>query len=505
MTTNFILAPILTHLFTAIILLFFWQKVKAQRIISIIGNVVAFIQCIRLFEMTLENDFLILQAGNWQAPFGITFVSDTLSAIMVLLTAIVSLAVGIYSTASLNESRIRFGYFFTYHFLIMGLLGSFLTGDIFNLYVWFEVVIISSFVMLTVGGKKMQMEGAIKYVTMNMLASTIFLTAIGILYGITGSLNIADLAIKVGEVENKGLVTVTSLLFFIGFGIKASVFPLYFWLPSAYHTPPSAIAAVFGGLLTKMGVYAMFRVFTIIFQPDHFTLVLFSVIAVLTMLTGALGTINKRSIRRMLSYLIVCHIGYLIAGLSLFTELAFVAVIFYLIHDVIVKSNVFMITGVIFKIRETVDMSRLGGLLKDYPKFSLVVAVVLFSLVGIPPLSGFWPKIYLFQEAFKAENFPLLIMLILSSFVTLFVIARLWSEVFWKDSPKPITEEMDHFAEFSLPGKIALITPIVGLALVSLFIGLNASSVFKVAEKAAYEMKNPSVYIDAVLNNQDNE
>jgi len=502
MTSNFILVPILTHLFTAIVLLFFWQRVKAQKIISIIGNSIAFIQCVRLFEKTLDNGHLVLQAGNWQAPFGITFISDTLSVIMVLLTAIVSLAVGIYSTASLNESRIKFGYFFTYHFLIMGLLGSFLTGDIFNLYVWFEVVIISSFVLLTVGGKKMQMEGAVKYVTMNMLASVIFLTAIGILYGITGSLNIADLALQVAEIENKGLVTVTSLLFFIGFGIKASVFPLYFWLPSSYHTPPSAIAAIFGGLLTKMGVYAMFRVFTIIFQPDHFTLVLFSVIAVLTMLTGALGTINKRSIRRVLSYLIVCHIGYLIAGLGLYTELAFVAVVFYLIHDVIVKSNVFMISGVIFKIRETVDMSRLGGLMKDYPKFSLVVAIVLFSLVGIPPLSGFWPKISLFQESFKTENFALLIMLIISSFVTLFVIARMWSEVFWKDSPKPLTEEMDQFASFPLSGKIALISPIVGLAMVSLFIGLNANSVFKLSEKAAHEMKNPSIYINAVLNNQ---
>src|SRR5690554_913368 len=277
MTTNFILAPILTHLFTAIVLLFFWQKVKAQKIISIIGNVVAFIQCVRLFEMTLENDFLILQAGNWQAPFGITFISDTLSAIMVLLTALVSLAVGIYSTASLNESRIRFGYFFTYHFLIMGLLGSFLTGDIFNLYVWFEVVIISSFVMLTLGGKKMQMEGAIKYVTMNMLASIIFLTAIGILYGITGTLNMADLALKIADIEHKGLVSVTALLFFVGFGIKSAVFPLYFWLPSSYHTPPSAIAAIFGGLLTKMGVYAMIRVFTLIFIPDDFTRKVFKI------------------------------------------------------------------------------------------------------------------------------------------------------------------------------------------------------------------------------------
>src|SRR5690606_36623036 len=479
MTTNFILAPVLMHLFTAILLLFFWQKVFVQKIISIVGNSIAFILCLRLFEMTLTNGYLTLQLGGWQAPFGITFMADTLSAIMVLLTALVSLAVGIYSTSSLNVSRIKFGYFFIFHFLVMGLLGAFLTGDIFNLYVWFEVVIISSFILLTVGGKKMQREGAIKYVTMNMLASVIFLTAIGILYGITGTLNIADLAGKVAQVENKGLVTVTSLLFFVGFGIKSAVFPLYFWLPSAYHTPPSAIAAIFGELLTKMGIYAMLRVFTVVFQPDHFTLTLFSVIAILTLITGALGTISKRSMRRILSYLIVCHIGYLIAGLGLNTELAFVAVIFYLIHDVSVKSNFFMIPGIILKLRETVDITRLGSLLKDYPKFSFMVALVLFSLIGIPPLSGFWPKVLLFQETFKQENYVLLAALIVASFVTLFVVIRIWSEAFWKESPKPITEEIDHFRPFSLSGKIALIAPVIGLTAVSLFIGLNANNVFK--------------------------
>ncbi len=499
MTTNFILAPIIVHLITAIILLCFWQKILAQKIISIIGNSVAFILCLRLFELTLNNGTLVLQTGNWKAPFGITFISDTLSAIMVLLTGFVSLAVGIYSTSALNRSRIKYGYFFTFHLLIMGLLGAFLTGDIFNLYVWFEVVIISSFILLTVGGKKMQMEGAIKYVTMNILASSIFLTAIGILYGITGSLNIADIAVKIQSIENTGLVTVTSLLFFVGFGIKSAVFPLYFWLPSSYHTTPSAIAAIFGGLLTKMGVYALIRVFTIIFTPDNFVTILFIVIAVLTMITGALGTINKKNIRRVLSYLIVCHIGYLIAGIGLYTELAFVGIIFYLIHDVIVKSNMFMITGVIVKIRESVDMTRLGGLLKDYPKFSFMVALVFLSLAGIPPLSGFWPKILLLKESFTQEHFILLIALIVASFVTLFVIIRMWIEIFWKESPKPLTEEMDHFAPLNISEKFALIAPIIFLTCTSLFIGFNANAVFEVSQKAAYELKHKEIYINAVL------
>ncbi|SRR5690554_618125 len=500
MSTNFILAPILTHMITAVILLLFWQRTRVQRIISVIGNSIAFIMCVRLFYATQEHGFLILNAGNWAAPFGITFVSDSFSSVMVILTALVSLAVGIYSTAALNPSRIKYGYFFLFHFLIMGLLGAFLTGDIFNLYVWFEIVIISSFVLLTIGGKKMQMEGAIKYVTLNILASTIFLTAIGILYGITGTLNMADLSLKISAIENRGLVSVTGLLFFAGFGIKSAIFPLYFWLPSAYHTPPSAIAALFGGLLTKMGVYAMIRVFTLIFRPDDFTLTVFVVIAIMTLITGALGTINKRSVRRMLSYLIVCHIGYMIAGIGIYTELAFVGVIFYMIHDVIVKSNLLMITGIIQKIRETIDMHRLGGLYKDYPKLSLIIAIAMFSLVGIPPLSGFWPKIMLFGESLKAEQYVLFGAIILASFVTLFVIARMWSEVFWKESPKPLTEEIDHFAEVPFAQKVALVAPIAFLSLCSLYIGLNAEGVFEVAQKTAYELMHPNLYIKAVLN-----
>ena len=499
MITNFILAPVLLHMLTAIVLLFFWRNIAAQKVISVIGNFIAFLLCLRLFSATQEYGYLIVQVGNWEAPFGIIFVSDALSSIMVVLTAIISLAVGIFSTVAINPSRIKYGYFVIFHFLVMGLLGSFLTGDIFNLYVWFEVVIISSFVLLTLGGKRLQMEGAIKYVTMNMLASIIFLTAIGILYGITGTLNMADLAVKINNV-NQGLVSVTALLFFVGFGIKSAIFPLYFWLPSSYHTPPSAIAAIFGGLLTKMGIYAMLRTFTLIFQPDEFMQNVFIVVAVLTMITGALGAVNKRSIRRLISYLIVCHIGYLIAGIGLYTEIAIVGIIFYLMHDVIVKSNLLMITGIIQKIRETIDMTRLGGLYKDYPKLSLVIVIAMFSLIGIPPLSGFWPKIQFFGESLHSQHYVLLGAFIFASFVTLYALARMWSEVFWKESPKPLTEEIDRFAQLTIYEKTALVAPVTALSLVSLCLGLNAGYFYDLAQGTAVELMNPTLYIDAVLN-----
>src|SRR5690554_6775887 len=500
MFTTFRLAPIFMHLLTAILLLFTLKYIRLQKIISVVGNFLAFLLCIRLFYATDKYNYLIVQVGDWQAPFGIIFVSDTLSSIMTLLTAIVSLTVGIYSTAAINTSRIRFGYFMNFHFLVMGLLGVFLTGDIFNLYVWFEIVIISSFVLLTLGGKKMQMEGAVKYMALNILASTIFLTAIGILYGLTGTLNIADMALKIKSIENQDLVQVTGLLLFVAFRIKSAVFPLYFWLPSSYHTTPSTIGAVFGGLLTKMGIYALLRVFTVLFQPDTFALNLFIIVAICTMITGALGMMNKNNLRKIFSYLIVCHIGYFIAGIGLYTEIAFSAIIFYIIHDIVIKSNIFMMGGIIYKIRGSYDLRRLGGLYDDYKKLSLLMAVILFSMIGIPPLSGFWPKIYLFLESLQQDQFVLLLVIIFASFITLIMMAKIWSKAFWKELPKPDAEEIDNFKPLSPTKKIALVLPVIILASVSLYIGFNAAGIFEVSDRIAYEMMHPSLYIDAVLN-----
>lgn len=501
MTNNTILLPVLTHMVTAILCIFFNKRIAVQKVISTAGNIIAFLLSWRMMHIIWDSGIQSMQAGGWKAPFGITFVADTLTGIMLLLTAISGTAVGIFSTAGISKPRMQFGYFTIFHFLLMGLNGAFLAGDIFNLYVWFEIVIISSFVLMTLGGKKPQMEGAIKYVAMNLLASALFLTAIGILYGLTGSLNMADLSRRIAQVENRGLVNVIALLFFVGFGIKSAVFPLYFWLPSSYHTPPSAIAAIFGGLLTKLGIYALLRVFTLIFIPDPFNAGVFIVIAIATMLTGALGAINKYSIRRMFSYLIVCHIGYLIAGIGLYTEIALTGAVFYLIHDIIVKTNVFLVSGIIYKIRGSTDMRRLGGLYKDYPMISFLIAIVLFSLVGIPPLSGFWPKINLIQACLENRSYLLLATILIASFITLYVIAKMWTEVIWKEYPKPPSGKENDYDALPLSQKAALLTPIALLAAVSLYIGLNAQKIYSIAERIAFEMKHPAGYLNAVLGN----
>lgn len=501
MIANTVVFPVIIQLFTAILLLFFWRKTVSQRIISIAGSVVALAVAFALFGRVWHEGILTMQAAGWEAPFGISFVADVFSCSLVLLTAFSGLAVSVFSATGVAHSRMLHGYFPILHFLLMGLNGAFLTGDIFNLYVWFEVIIIASFVLMTLGGRKAQIEGSVKYMAMNILASAFFLTGIGMLYGITGTLNMADLSLKIGALENRKLVDFTAIFFIIGFGIKSAVFPLYFWLPSSYHTPPSAVAAVFGGLLTKVGIYALFRVFTLIFIPDTFLSTLLVVLAIFTILTGTFGAVIKNNIRRLFSYLIVCHIGFMVGGLGMYSEIALTGALFYLFHDIMVKTNIFLIAGLIRKLRGTMNMDKLGGLYADYPLLSLVIALVLFSLVGIPPLSGFWPKVYLFEAGFMDNQYVLLAAIIIGSFATLFVIARMWAKVFWKPRPPDTGDDtiVDEFSALSIGRKWLLVAPIVLLAVISLYIGLGAEHITAVAQHIAREMKDPTPYIEAVL------
>jgi multicomponent Na+:H+ antiporter subunit D len=501
MSGNMIILPVLFQLSMAVILIFFWNRIQVQKYLSLAGSIIALGIAVLLFSDVWKGDILTMQAAGWKAPFGISFVADIFATTMVLLTSIAGLAVSIFSTITISKQRMQFGYFPIFHFLLMGLMGAFLTGDIFNLYVWFEIIIIASFVMMTLGGEKAQLEGSINYVTMNLLASVIFLTAIGVLYGLAGTLNMADLSVQVANIENRGLVNVTAILFLIGFGIKSAVFPLYFWLPASYHTPPSAVAAIFGGLLTKVGVYALLRVFCLIFVPDIFMLNLILVIAVMTMLTGAFGAVIQNNIRKLFSYLIICHIGFMIAGLGMFNEIAIAGAIFYLIHDIIAKTNVFMISGLIFKIKGSYNLDELGGLYKSYPTLSLVIAIAFFSLVGIPPLSGFWPKIYLIESGLSQANYWIIGALILASFITLFVVARVWTEAFWKPSKgrHELVDQFIYYNELKTEKRMLLVFPMLMLTAISLYIGLGAENIIVLSKRIAFELMHSEVYIEAVF------
>ena len=495
MNNNLIILPVLFQFSLAILLLFFWRKIPAQKIISIAGSLVAVVIAFILFSQVYDNGILTMQAGNWKPPFGITFVADVFSATMILLASLASLAVTVFSTVTIKKARMRFGYFPSFHFLIMGLNGAF-----FNLYVWFEVIIISSFVFITLGGKKVQIEGAVKYFTLNFLASMIFLTAIAVLYGLAGSLNMADLSGKIKTIGNQGLVQVTAILFLVGFGIKSAIFPLYFWLPDSYHTPQAAISSIFAGLLTKVGIYALLRVFSLIFIPDDFMKSLIVILAGLTLISGGLGAVVQTNMRKMFSYLIVCHIGYMIGGLGMFTVAALSGAIFYLIHDIIVKTNLFLIGGVVYKITGEVNTKKMGGIYEQYPALSLLMAIPLFSLVGVPPLSGFWPKINLMRESFTTSNYFLMGAIVFGSFITLFVITRFWSEAFWKKITAPVMKpHIRYYQQMSGREKFLLIGPVLFLGFISLYIGMGAENIIRLSQHIATELVDTSAYVNAVL------
>jgi multicomponent Na+:H+ antiporter subunit D len=487
--------PILLPLLTAVVCLLVRRWPAAERAASLAGSLGLLAGTAALLLRVSRDGIAATQAGAWPAPFAINLVADLLAAIMVLLTALTGTATLAYAMGTVDRARESFSFHPLFHVLLMGVCGAFLTGDLFNLYVWFEVLLMSSFVLLALGGERPQLEGAVKYVTLNLLSSAVFLAAVGALYGVAGTLNMAQLSLAVTRGDLGGLGTTLATLLLVAFGIKAAVFPLFFWLPASYHTPPVAVSALFAGLLTKVGVYALVRAFTLVFtgEPD-FTHGLILVVAALTMATGVLGAVAQTDTRRLLSFHIVSQIGYMILGLGLFTPLALAGTVFYLVHHIVVKTNLFLVAGAVRHLRGSFDLRRLGGVWRTNPGLGLLFLVPALSLAGIPPLSGFWGKLVLVKAGLDAEQWVVTAVALGVSLLTLFSMTKIWNEAFWKDAP-----EDEH--EPAPPARVPalLLAPIVGLAAVTVAVGLLAGPVFDLASRAAAQLADPSAYVAAVL------
>jgi len=496
-----VVLPVLLPLLTGAIALVAYNSNVYQRYIGVGGTIIQLIAAVWLFIEVWQGNILVAQMGNWAAPFGITLVADLLGAVMVLITAVMGLSVSVYSLGDIDEDREAFGYYPLFHILLMGVNGTFLTGDLFNMYVWFEVMLISSFVLLSIGNGKEQLEGAVKYVIINLFSSALFLAAIGILYGMTGTLNMADLAVKVGEIENTGLVTAVSILFMISFGIKAAVFPLFFWLPASYHTPPVAISAIFAGLLTKVGVYVMIRMFTLIFVGDvGYTHTILLWVAGLTMVTGVLGAAAQMEVRKILSFHIISQIGYMIMGLALYTPLALVGSVFYIVHHIIVKTNLFLVAGVANRLIGSYDLYKMGGLYRYYPWLGILFLIPAFSLAGFPPLSGFWAKFTLLYAAIEIESWVILAVALIVGMLTLFSMTKIWANAFWAPLPDGHSANTsDYRKRISGLHLFYLVAPIVLLAILTMNIGLNPQPFYEFSLRAAEQLLSRTEYIEAVL------
>jgi multicomponent Na+:H+ antiporter subunit D len=382
--------------------------------------------------------------------------------------------------------------------------GAFLTGDIFNLYVWFEVMVIASFGLIALGGADRQVDGSVKYVVLNLIATTVLLIAIGLLYGITGTLNMADLARVVPEHPDQGLLMAVAATFLLAFGMKAAVFPLYFWLPASYHTPTAAVSAVFAALLTKVGVYALIRVFTLIFtEGQAYTNGAILVVGAVTMLVGVLGAIAQSDLRRVLSFNLVSGIGFILVGIGLGTALGLAGALYYTVHHIVVMSALFMGAGVVQRLGGADGLDRLHGFYTREPWIAVLFFLAAMSLAGVPPLSGFWPKVIVVKASLASDAYIIAAAALITGFLTLYSMAKVWALAFWRAEPVPAS--VSAAAAPIDPPDLArhrrrlLVAPTAVLAVASLGIGLWAQPLVTFAERTAAGLLQPDAYVTTVL------
>lgn len=492
--------PIGIPLVTFALTLLLQSRPAAQRAASLGGSIALLVSALALVVTVFDGTILATTFGGWAAPFGIVFVGDLLSAAMVLITGVMAVAVSVYGLAGGTHERERALFHPLYHGLLLGVTGAFLTGDLFNLYVWFEIMLVSSFGLLAIDGTKQQLDGAIKYVVLNLVATTVLLMSIGFLYGLTGTLNMADLAAKVPSVENQGLVTVVAVLFLISFGSKAAVFPLFFWLPASYHTAIAPVMAIFAALLTKVGVYAALRIFTLIFTTDvDFLGPAIAWIAATTMVVGVLGAASHYDVRRILSFHIISQIGYMFIGLAVATRLAMAGSILYVIHHIVVKANLFLIAGAVRRAGGSYDLLRTGGLVRSAPLLAMLFAVPALSLAGLPPMSGFWAKLVVIRSSLEAGEVALAVVALVVGLLTLYSMVKIWNETFWKSPPDASRSEQSAARwRGSSTERRLMLAPIAVLAGITLLIGLWTEPFVDYSLRAADQLLDARNYIDAV-------
>lgn len=430
--------PVLLPLLSAGLALVVGPRPRLQQLISLVTMITVLIAGITL-AISANTAPVVLDVGSWSAPIGITLVADRLSALMLVISQIVTLAVLVYSLAqNLTDTDPDVPvaiYHPTYLILIAGVSNAFLTGDLFNLYVGFEILLAASFVLITLGGTRGRTRAGTVYVIVSLVSSLIFLIGIALTYAAAGTVNMAQLSTRLREIDPSVALTI-QLVLLVAFGIKAAVFPLAAWLPDSYPTAPAPVTAVFAGLLTKVGIYALIRLQILLF-PGQGMESLLTVVGIATMIIGILGAVAQDDIRRLLSFTLVSHIGFMIWGLALVNKQGVAAAIFYAAHHILVQTTLFLLVGLVERHMGSTSLRTLGGLVKSYPLLSGMFFVAALNLIGIPPFTGFIGKLGLAQAAVQQgqwQGYALLAAGMITSFLTLYVMVKVWNFAFWQPS-----------------------------------------------------------------------
>jgi multicomponent Na+:H+ antiporter subunit D len=468
----------------------------AQRVVGMAVLTTLVVVSIVLLVEVDTNGSLIAHAGGWPTPMGIVLVADRFAALLLVVAEVTLLAVLIYAIGEPGAERNHVGFQSAYLVLAAGVAASFLTGDLFNLFVAFEMMLTASYVLLTLGGRREQVRSGMTYIVISLIASTLFVTALALLYSATGTVNLADLAGRIGDLP-PGVRSGLAVLLLVVFGIKAAIFPLFFWLPDSYPTAPSPITAVFAGLLTKVGVYAIIRTQLLLFPPDTRPASLLLFLAAATMLIGVIGAIAEDDIRRILSFTIVSQIGYMVMGLGFFTLAGVAAVIYSIVHHIVVKTALFLVGGLIDHASGSSRLSRIGGMVRTTPFLATLFLLSALSLVGIPPLSGFISKFALVDAGIADRQFIVVAVSLLVSLLTLFSMTRIWMGAFW--SPPEDGTPAPAIRTSRGGGPALMVAPTAALVACSLAVAAAAGPIYSLSERTARDLLDRDAYVMRVL------
>ncbi|MFG3555571.1 Na+/H+ antiporter subunit D [Micromonospora sp. NPDC047557] len=489
--------PVVVPLLGAALTLLLATRPRVQRAVSVLCLTVTFTVAVVLLVQAYRHGPVVLAIGGWPPPVGIVLVADQLAALMLVVSSAVTLCVLLYSIgqgrSETSESAPVVIFHPTYLVLTAGVTNAFLAGDLFNLFVGFEILLAASFVLITLGGTETRIRTGSTYVVVSILSSMIFLAAVGLVYAATGTLNLAQLAQRLDDLPDNVRLTL-QLMLLLAFAIKAAVFPLSAWLPDSYPTAPAPVTAVFAGLLTKVGVYAIIRTETLLFpggQVDG----LLMVVAGLTMLVGILGAVAQSDMKRLFSFTLVSHIGYMIFGVALSTAAGLAGAIFYVVHHITIQTTLFLVAGLVEERAGSTDLRRLGGLARMAPLLGVLFFVPAMNLAGVPPFSGFLGKLGLLQAGVAAGGaLPATLVAAgtLTSLLTLYVASRVWNIAFWR-APRTVSSE----PTVRLPS--VMVGATAALVALGLTLTVLAGPLFDVTADAATDLLLRTPYVRAVL------
>ncbi|MHC5068136.1 MAG: proton-conducting transporter transmembrane domain-containing protein [Planctomycetota bacterium] len=478
-------SPLLCVLAGAILTLACRHRPRLQATIGLSTTISATACGCALAMVCAEQGLVISAIGGWAAPFGIVLVADLAAAALVCVCALVASAVLACRQAGLGSSHTGsslatapWAFQPLAQLLLLGVFGAFLTGDLFNLFVWFEVLLLASFSLLALESPRRSLRGTLSYVVLTLLASALFLIGLGLLYRACGSLTMATVA---SAARSPGRDIAIALLA-TAFAVKAGIFPVFAWLPSCYHTPSPATSALFAGLLTKVGVYALLRLSTLL-APDDTLRHILLILGIASMITGVAGAVVQCHIRRILSFHIISQVGYMVAAIGLGTPAAIASCLFYLIHHIIVKSTLFLVAGLVAGAND----DHLDRVCARSPLLALTFLLPALSLAGAPPLSGFIAKLAVLRASADASHWLLFAAILIVALFTLYSMSKIYLAVFAGSATKPTTTPT-----------LAAILPCLLLAMISLGLGLGAGLVYPLCQQAAATLLDHGAYCASV-------